>query len=355
MRTCLGPVARAFVGCSLAATALAGGPSPVPKGATFPHDIRPGAGVTRRLMLSTYAPGLRRTPGDTPVYILAGPAPGGTVLVVGGTHANELAGIVAATVLVEKARVLQGQLIVIPNANSSAVTHRDPERPVPDWIVIPAAKHARRFKLGSRYTNPRHQGAADLERYRHPGSEVDLPGQEIRNLDRAYPGQSDGGLTQRVAAAIMELLRREKVDVAFDLHEAPPGSRLAWMVVAHPRGLELAAMAVVELDAAGLQMKLEVSDDEFRGLSHREWGDGTESLTFLVETPNPSQERGGHDVEPVLHPTYPLAHRVGAHLATVQAILAAYDDAAPEGRVVRLGEVPGAADLDARGLGAFLN
>lgn len=274
---------------------------------------------------------------------------------VGGTHTNELAGIVAATVLVERARVLVGRLIVIPNANGSAVTCRDPERPVPDWLLIPTGGHVRRFKLGSRYTNPYHEGVPDPERYRHPASQQELRGVEARNLDRAYPGRPDGPLTQRVAAAVVELLRHERADVAFDLHEAPPGSRLAWMVVAHPRGLELAAEAVVELDADGWPMKLEVSDEEFRGLSHREWGDATGAFTFLVETPNPSQDRGGAALDPLNPPELPLALRVGAQLATVRAILAAYDAVAPGGRTVRLAGAPDGREVATRGVGAFLN
>lgn len=332
----------------------AGPPSKLPRGRPFPHDTRPGPGVTRTVMLSAYSPGLRNTPGDTPVYVLDGTRPGGCVLVVGGTHANEPAGIVAATVLVERVRATRGRLIVIPNANNSAVTHRDFERPVPDWILIPTAGPTRRFKLGSRYTNPRHEGAADPEFFQHPGSAQALRGVEARNLDRAYPGDSRGPLTSRVAAAIVELLRREDVDVAFDLHEAPPGSRLAWMVVAHPRGLELAAHAVVELDGAGWPMNLEISDEGFRGLSHREWGDASRALTFLIETANPSQERGGHEVEPVFHPVHPLARRVATQLATVQAILAAYDATGPGERAVRLEGMPDAAELAAAGLGAVL-
>ena len=80
----------------------------VPRGAAAVHDIRPGPGVTAVKMLSAYAPGLANTPGDTKVYVLEGREPGATVFVAGGTHGNEIAGIMAAIVLVERARVAEG-------------------------------------------------------------------------------------------------------------------------------------------------------------------------------------------------------------------------------------------------------
>lgn len=108
----------------------------IPAGAPFKHDIRPGPGVTSTTRLSSYLPSLANTPGDSDVYILQGTEPGATVFVAGGTHANEISGIMAATVLVEHARVRQGRLIVVPHANNSASTWTDPKRPGPEWIVI---------------------------------------------------------------------------------------------------------------------------------------------------------------------------------------------------------------------------
>jgi predicted deacylase len=74
-------------------------------------EVRPGPGVTRVGRLSDTLPGLAGTPGDTPVYTLAAPAgtvPGGTALILGGTHGDEPAGSLAAVVLVETARVSTG-------------------------------------------------------------------------------------------------------------------------------------------------------------------------------------------------------------------------------------------------------
>ncbi|HYN43605.1 MAG TPA: hypothetical protein VE129_17640 [Thermoanaerobaculia bacterium] len=363
---CLAALAALGLVAPACGTAAAGGPAshaaamPVrlPHGTPVAHDIRTGPGVTRSLMLSHYHPSLAGTPGDTPVYVFEGKEPGGTLVIVGGTHENEIAGVFAATVLVETARVNRGRLIVVPRANNSAVTVPDEKRPAPEWVAIrsPSASSSasRRFRFGSRLTNPLHQGAPDPAELLLPGASKALPGYEARNLDRAYPGSAEGPLTQRVAFAIVELLRREKADLAFDLHEAPPASRLSWMLVSHPRGLDLAAMAVLELDAAGLAMKLEASDEGFRGLSHREWGDATTALSFLVETPNPNQVEGAVGVEPVSHAEYPLASRVAAQLQTVQAVVSTYSASVPPERRIELAPEPDYRLLGTKGLGEFL-
>ena len=80
------------------------------------NDIRPGSGVAMEKRLSDYLPSLVKTPGDTSVYFMNGKEPGATVLVAGGTHGNEIAGIMAATILVEHGRVQKGRLIVILDA-----------------------------------------------------------------------------------------------------------------------------------------------------------------------------------------------------------------------------------------------
>src|SRR4030067_303 len=51
-----------------------------------------------------------------------------------------------------------------------------------------------------------------------------LSGNEVRNLNRCYPGRADGFLTEKIAFGIMELIRREHVDIGVDLHESAPDS-----------------------------------------------------------------------------------------------------------------------------------
>ena len=318
------------------------------------HDIRPGPAVTATRLLSEWAPSLAGTPGDTKVYILDGREPGATVFVAGGTHGNELAGIVAAVVLVEHARVEKGRLIVVPHANNSAIADVDPERPGPEFVVVRTPGGERRFRYGSRRTKAADQGAPDPRKYVHPKSKEEADGTEARNLNRLYPGVADGTLTERIAFGIMRLIQRENVAVAFDLHEAAPESRLAWMMVANPKNIDTAAAAVLDLEGRGLSMKLENSSTTFRGLSHREWGDESPAQAFLFETPSPSMVKDAKDIDFVNDPRLPLSRRVGGHLASFVAVLAAYNASAPPGAGFSIVDVPGLAETEKAGVGAFL-
>ncbi len=326
----------------------------VPRGAAAVHDIRPGPGVTATRLLSEWVPSLADTPGDTAVYVLEGSEPGATVFVAGGTHGNEIAGIVAAIVLVERARVQKGRLIVVPHANNSAITDVDPERPGPEFVSITVPGGERRFRYGSRRTKAAHQGAPDPPKYVHPASREELEGTEARNLNRAYPGKADGTLTQRMAFGILQVIQREKASLAFDFHEAGPESRLAWMIVAHPKNIDVAAAAVLDLDAQGLTMKLEPSSATFRGLSHREWGDSSTAQAYLFETPSPSMVNDTKGIDFVTDARLPLAKRVGAQLASFAAVLGAYNaEAAPAARATIAG-VPGLTEVEKAGIGAYL-
>ncbi|MCX6549763.1 MAG: succinylglutamate desuccinylase [Acidobacteria bacterium] len=350
------PVANTQTPVAAQPQAPAATPVAVPAGQARVHDIRPGPGVTAVKMLSSYAPSLANTAGDTQVYILEGKEPGGTVFVAGGTHGNEIAGIMASIVLVEHARPQKGRLIVIPHANNSAITDVDPERPGPKTIALTTPSGERQFLYGSRRTKATDQGAPDPPKYLHPNpkSTEELPGTEARNLNRAYPGVANGTLTQRIAWGIMQLLKAEHVTVAFDFHEAGPDSRLAWMVVANPKNLETAAAAVLELESLGLTMKLEPSSETFRGLSHREWGDETPAQTYLFETPSPSMVNDTKGVDFVNDPKLPLSKRVGGQLASFMAVIAAYNADAPAGAVVTLADVPAMKDVEKTGVGSFL-
>jgi predicted deacylase len=326
----------------------------VPLGPSFAHDVRPGPGVSEAAWLSAYGEGLTGTPGDTPVYVLRGPAPGGTVLVLGGTHGNEIAGIVTAVVLVEHARVTRGRLIVIPNANNSAVSYPDPVKPGPEWIAVESPSGTRRFKYGARRTRPEHQGAPDPERYRHPAAGEALAGNEGRNLARVFPGNPDGLLTQRIAAAIVRLVEDEQVDVVVDLHENEPGSRLAWAIVSHPKNAGLADAARKRLEVEGLDMTLETSPRTPRGVSHLEIGEKTRALAFLFETPNPGQVTHPEHADVTNDPALPLARRVGAHLSALRALLNAHNATTSDEARIEVHDVPSLADVVREGVGHYL-
>ncbi|WP_323720535.1 succinylglutamate desuccinylase/aspartoacylase family protein [Acetomicrobium sp.] len=255
-----------------------------------PDVVIPADGFEKR-MLSDWFQGIGNTPADTPVFIQEGQEPGGTVLILGGTHPNEPAGYIAAVLFLERAQVQKGRLIVIPFANNTAFTHNSPQEGYPQYIrfLLPDGS-VRTFRYGSRDTNPVYQWP-DPDIYVHEPSGQRLAGSEMRNLNRAYPGQPNGVITQRIAFAILELIRKEDIDLAFDLHEASPEYPVVNAIVAHEKGLELGAMAAMDLEGRGIPFRLEPSPRNLRGLSHREWGDHTDVMAILMETGNPIQGR----------------------------------------------------------------
>ena len=324
-------------------------------GSALKTEIRPGSGVTAQRRLSQWLPSLAGTPGDTAVFVLEGKAPGPTVFVAGGAHNIEMAGVIAATILVERALVQRGRLIVVPRANASGASWRDLG---PGEIAFDTASGKRSFTVGTRLTRPAHQGESDPLIYTHPDSKEKLPGFEMRNLNRAHPGKADGNLTQKMAYALTRLIASEGAHVAFDLHEAGPRSRLAWLIIANPKNIEQAANAALDLGDRGVDMRIEASSPSFRGLSHREWGDATKAAAYLIETPNPYQDfsyDGDQVVNAGREADVPLWMRVGVQLESVMAILNVHNtDAASTARFEAVG-VPSLAELKARGIGAFLN
>jgi hypothetical protein len=338
------------------------------------ETIVPAAGV-RAARLSDYFAPLRGTPGDTDVYVFEGPESGGSVLVIGGSHPNEPAGFVSSVVLAETIRVRKGRILVIPRANASGFTHCDPQEGSPQTFEIETSGGPRVFRLGSRVTNPVHQWP-DPTLYVTPTGQT-LAGIESRNLNRAYPGQPGGNLTERVAFGIMELIRREKIDLGIDLHESAPEYPVINAIVFHENSADLAALAQMELQTEGYEFRLEASPPNLRGLSHREWGDAAGIQAVLIETPNASHGRlkGRPSASLVVDgrdPYYvkaarlgrlfvpfgpegiPLRHRVARHLAGVAAILRSLSETRPD-KAVALDGLPAAADIESRGIGAFLN
>lgn len=314
-----------------------------------PSEARPGRGVTQTVMLSSYFPALANTAGDTPVFIMQGAKPGPTVLILGGTHGNEIAGIMTATLLVERAAVEAGRVIVVPHANNSASTYS--AFGWPSKIELKSPSGVRSFRYGSRLTNPLDQ-SPDPKSFYHFPTGMEYPGEESRNLDRNHPGKADGTLTQQVAYGLMRLIEVEKPVVSVDCHEAPPGDRLAYMLIANPRCLQLAAMASLALSEKALAIQVEQSSS-LRGLSHREWGDINDIYPFIMETGHPGMMGPTSADRIVNDPKNPLWYRVAVHLMVIQEILTAYDEM--EGGRVVIDNLPAMADLKEHGLGYFLN
>ncbi|ABV33728.1 M14 family metallopeptidase [Pseudothermotoga lettingae] len=254
------------------------------------ESINIGPGVTQVKKLSDYFPGLLNTPGDTDVFILEGKEQGGCVLILGGTHPNEPAGYVTAKIIVENFLVEKGKIIAIPRANLSGFTHTQPLEATPEKVLFTWNNKKMIITIGARLTNPVHQWP-DSRLYRTITSQQIVSGSEQRNLNRTYPGDPDGTITEKVAYAIMQIIYSEKPDISIDLHEAAPEYTTVNAIVAHDRALDIAVEAAMMLEIDGIDISVERSPRDFHGLSHREWGDHTDTLAFLLEVANPSQGR----------------------------------------------------------------
>ena len=340
------------------------------------QPVMRGPGVTRVVPLSRYFSGLAGTPGDTDVYVLESGKPGGTLLVMGGVHANEPAGMIAAVLVAENARVSAGRVFVIPQANASAATHTESSEGFPtQFSIATASGRTRWFRFGGRLTNPVHQWP-DPEVYTHFPSGQLQSDFDVRNLDRAFPGRPDGELTERIAFGITELVRRESVDLTVDFHEARPMNPIVNCVIFHDRAQELATMASIDLEMSGMKLRLEPSPKNLRGMSHREMGDHTKTTALLVETANPIMDRlhgrtserlilDGKDEffrraarSGLLYVPYgeagqSMEERAGRHLSALAAFSRIFGELHP-GREIGLDGVPDHATLLARGVGAFL-
>jgi hypothetical protein len=339
------------------------------------EPIHPAPGMTRRAALSDYFPDLKNTPGDTEVFIFEGKEPGGAVLIAAGVHANEPAGFVASVLIVENLRMRSGKVVVIPRANASAFTCNDPQEGYPLRFAVELPGGGRRsFRLGSRLTNPVHQWP-DPTLYENPAGQM-LSGAEVRNLNRSFPGRASGTLTEKIAFGIMELIRREEIDIGIDLHESSPEYPVINAIVFHEDSADVAALAQMNLQFEGLDLRLEASPPNLRGLSHREWGDAAGIRAVLLETPNPVQGRlkgrtdealvvEGKDkfylkaaslgrlFTPFDEGGVPMSVRVARHLAGVQALLDSLAEMDPE-KAIELDGLPEWTEVLERGAGSFL-
>lgn len=274
--------------------------------------------LTEIKMLSDYFDGLKGTEGDTPVYVFDSGVPGGTMLVLGGTHPNETAGLMATIGLIEHMKVEQGRVFVLPWTNRSGYSHTSPLDGMMDFIDVPLSDGSTRtMRIGNRLVNPVDQWP-DRDYYAGTSGRV-LVGTEtpeIRNINRMYPGDPNGVLAEKICYGVAQLIRAEKVNVALDMHEGSPEFPYLDTTIAHERALAMASAAIMEMNLNGISMRTEVSGQTSYGLSHRALGDNTDALMTLMETYNPSMGplHGKMDDELVMdgyEPNYTVAHRKG--------------------------------------------
>jgi len=335
-----------------------------------------GPGVTAVKTLGDYFAGIKGTVNDANVYILEGEKKGGTILVLGGSHPEEPGGRLTTWILAENARLEQGRLMVLNSANRSATTVTRPSGAYPADYTIPTDWGGQKFRMGDRWSNPLDQWP-DPELFIHYPSRQQLAYMDIRNLNRAYPGRPDGTLTEETCYAIIQMIKREKIDIVIDLHEAELQYPVISTIVAHQKGQDLAAMASMVLSGEEFKIGVEYSPKALRGLSHREIGDATDAISLLFESPEPFLDatRGRTDAKLLLtgqdefvvragkrgllfekidEKGWPIALRVGRHCSTILTIADLWtQDHADRGVVIK--DVPKYAELEAKGVGAFLH
>jgi len=337
--------------------------------------IIPGSGVTEIRMLSEWLPSIEGTMLDTEVYVIKGSEEGGKFLLLGGTHPNEPGGTLAAVVFIENVSAVSGTIYVIPRSNHSAFTHNDAMEGSPQFFSIQLPDGSQRiFRFGSRRTNPISQWP-DPTIYLHPTGAT-LGGGEVSNLNRTFPGREDGYSTEKVAAAIMNLVLEEEIDLVCDLHESSPEYPVNNAIVFHQDSAELAIMTQMMLEMEGVDIRLEESPVNLRGLTHREIGDNSDAQVVLLEVSNPSQGRlrgkttedlvtegidkfylqaskDGKLFAPYDETGYPLDLRVARHVATIRVLIDSWNMMFPE-RMILLSDIPPYEGL-VDGLGTYLN
>jgi predicted deacylase len=342
---------------------------------TLPEPVVLGPGVTEVRRLSSWFDGVRGTANDCNVYILDSGVPGGTALVLGGTHPEEPAGRLAAWILAENAVMEEGRLIVVLSANRSASTVTRTGGAYPPDFTISTAWGERAFRLGDRWSNPLDQWP-DPEVYIHWPSRQYLAWMDVRNLNRTWPGRPTGTLTERTTHAFMQLIRTEGVDLFIDLHEAELQYPVISTIVAHESGQELATFVSMMLSDEEFNMGMEYSPPTLHGLSHREVGDHSDAVSLLFEAPQPFLDatRGrttreqlltGKDefvvkagqagllFEKIDENGWPIDVRVGRHTSAILQTLEAWTELNPE-RPLAVRDVPRYAEVIARGTGHWL-
>jgi len=340
-----------------------------------PVIISPG--VTEVKKLSEYFSGIKGTINDCNLYFLEGEEEGGTIFVLGGTHPEEPAARLAAWLFAENAIMDKGRLIIALSANRSATTVTRLSGAYPPDFTIPSEWGGQKFRMGDRWSNPLDQWP-DPEVYIHYPSRQNLAYVDIRNLNRTWPGRPNGTLTEKTCYAFMELIRKEKVDIVIDLHEAELQYPVISTIVAHEKGEELATLVSMMLsDMEGFNMGMEFSPKNLHGLSHREVGDFSDAISLLFEAPEPfldatrgktTREQlltgkdefvvkaGEHGLlfEKIDENGWPIDVRVGRHTSAVLQTMESWTEDRPD-RALVCRNVPRYAEVIANGIGHYLH
>jgi len=360
----------------LLAVSILGG-IPLYKHRHFRMPIIAGPGVTKVIKLSEFVPSLKGTMADADVFILEGKEPGGKVLVMANTHANEPAGLLATIIMIENAVVEKGTLLIIPEFNSSASRNTKPGDGYPLYFDIPTEWGRMQFRMGNRDASPLDQWP-DPDVYIHYPDRQLLSYLDIRNTNRTWPGRPHGALMERVTYAAMQMMRQDKVNIAMDMHGAETMFPVTNCIVAPDKSAKIATLTAMTVKAMeGFDNHVEPSPSGFHGLSHREIGDFSDTLPFLMEAPIPflDQPTGPKTVKLLLdgkdpfllslskkkklfvpydEKGWPMEKRVGQHCSVALEIMRQYSKKNP-GQAIRLQGIPRYADLVQNGVGHYFH
>ena len=334
-----------------------------------------GPGVTKVAKLSDYCKGLEGTMADTHVFFLEGKEEGGKILLFANTHSNEPAAILTALIFIENAVVEKGTVIIIPQFNNSGSRNTKPGDGYPLFFEIPTEWGSKKFRMGNRNASPLDQWP-DPDVYVHYPDRQLLSYLDVRNTNRTWPGRLNGPLMEKVTYATMEIIRNENVDMVVDIHGAETMFPVTNCIVAPEKSMRIATMVSLTVTALeGFENHVEPSPSGFRGLSHREIGDFSNAMPFLLEAPLPflDQPTGPKTVDLLLNGKdpfllslagqkklfvpydesgWPMARRVGQHCSVILEIVNQFSLRNPTDAIL-IKHVPRHAEVVKRGIGYY--
>ena len=344
----------------------------------FKEPVVIGPGVTEVKKLSDYSPVIKGTVNDCNIYIMDSGKPGGTALLIGGTHPEEPVGNLTASIFVENIRVTSGKVLVAIRANTSASLSTRMGEGYPRFLHIKTPWGVKKWRMGDRCAKPL-DSWPDPEVYVHYPSGQTLAYMDIRNFNRTWPGKKDGLLVQRTNYAFMEMIRKEKVDIEADLHGAELEYPVENTIVAHEKAEAVAAMTSMILTSSvfPVPIGMEYSPKALHGLSHREIGDYSDAMSLLMEAAEPMLDRirgitderlllDGKDrfvikagekkllYAPIDENGWPMKVRVARHMTTFAEELQLFSQMNPS-KAISLAGVPSYKTMVDSGLGVYFH
>lgn len=259
---------------------------------TFKEPVVVSPYCTEVKKLSDYSDVVEGTINDCNIYIFDSGVEGGTMLIWGGTHPEEPAGVMASNLIIENLKVNQGKVILLNRMNNSASTNTRVGEAYPRFVNYQTDWGTKTWRFGDRAANQL-DSWPDPEVYIHYPSEQNLANVDIRNFNRTWPGKEDGLLAERTCYAIMQLIEEEGVDMTLDYHEAELEYTVENTIVTHEKGNSVAAMVSMMLTSQTFDVPIgmEFSPKGLHGLSHREIGDWSDATSYLVEVAEPMLDR----------------------------------------------------------------